>query len=104
MNLGVIVVTTAGNDAALTTYRTDYPTQLSTHSFPLITVGGVTLDFAQHETSQNADVYLVEKRVDCADGKDEKFQNFRKSSGSSAGNQIITKASPFLRSSLSHTG
>lgn len=104
MNLGVIVVNTAGNDALLTVYRTDYPAQLSTPSFPLITVGGVTLDFVQHETSQNADVYAVGREVDCADGKDRNFQNFRKSSGSSAGKQIITKASPFLRSSLSHTG
>lgn len=73
MDLGVIVVNSAGNDASQTTYRTDYPAQLSSPTFPLITVGGITLDFERYQTSQDADVYLVGKEVDCADGKESEF-------------------------------
>ena len=95
MNLGVIVVTSAGNDAAQTVSRTDYPAQLSTPQFPLITVGGVTLDWEPWETSQDADVYLVGKDVGCADSKDKNFQALRPSTGTSAGKQITTKDNAF---------
>ena len=105
MNLGVIVVTSAGNAALQRgVARTDYPSQLSTPSFPLIAVGAVTLKWEPWVTSQNADVYLVGVEVDCADGKDKNFEKSRKSTGTSAGEQIALNASPFLRSSLSHAG
>lgn len=86
MNLGVIVVTTAGNSAKRQgVARTDYPAQLSTPSFPLIAVGGVTLNWEPYETSQNADVYLVGEQVDCADGRDKNFEKSRKTTGTSSG-------------------
>lgn len=103
MNLGVIVVTTAGNSALRQgAARTDYPAQLSTSSFPLIAVGGVTLNWEPWVTSQDADVYLVGVDVECADGKDKNFKKSRKSTGTSGGKPTIMKASRFLRSSLSH--
>lgn len=105
MNLGVIVVTTSGNSALIRgVARTDYPAQLSTPSFPLIAVGGVTLNWEPWAASQNADVYLNSVEVDCADGRDKNFKNDRKTTGTSAGKQIIIKTSRSLRSYSSHAG
>ena len=95
MNLGVIVVTSAGNDGAQTVHRTDYPAQLSTPNFPLIAVGGLTLDWERYGTSQAGDVYLVSKDVGCADGADKNFQHIRASTGTSAGKQTTMKTLPF---------